>query len=251
MTALTEPTAVVAATGGPGPVVTVLLYGGAGALAVVLGAAAPLLRAATASAKALMQHAASGAIVAGLAVDIFVRLLERADNMLALALGLTSGVCAMTAVRFFGSGLEDARFGPLMLTAAVDIVVDGVLIGLATTVAAGGGTIFTASLLPELALLGAIGTTRLARRWSETACIAASIAVGLLLMLHCGIGWMIGSYGARGVQTAVLAFGAVVALYLATEELLREAHHRAVTPAHIAAFFGCFLPLFLIGAARY
>ena len=135
----------------------------------------------------------------------------------------------------------------LIITIGLDVLVDGVLIGVAFAAGAKAGLLITIALTLEVLFLGLSAAGEMSKAaWSRSAVIAT--IAGLALLLPAG-----GVLGAsvlaelRGPELEVaLSFGAAALLYLVTEELLVAAHEIPETPASTAMFFAGFLLLLIL-----
>ena len=140
----------------------------------------------------------------------------------------------------------EARFkGPMALLAAIgiDILVDGLVLGLAFVAGEKAGLLLTIALTLEVLFLGLTLTDELAETYrSRLRIIVIVSALALLLP--------IGALAAVPVATlspvmvaGFLSFGLMALLYLVTEELLVEAHEKPDTPLISSMFFVGFLAL--------
>ena len=140
----------------------------------------------------------------------------------------------------------EARFkGPMALLAAIgiDILVDGLVLGLAFVAGEKAGFLLTIALTLEVLFLGLTLTDELAETYrSRLRIIVIVSALALLLP--------IGALAAVPVATlspvmvaGFLSFGLMALLYLVTEELLVEAHEKPDTPLISSMFFVGFLAL--------
>lgn len=138
---------------------------------------------------------------------------------------------------------------PLSLVFAVglDLLVDGLLIGLGFTAGENVGVLLTLALTLELLFLGVSVMAELTERQvpRETALLtlvllSSAVLAGTLL----GLTLLSGLTGPLRVGT--LAFGASALLYLVTEEVLTEAHGIKETPLITGGFFAGFLMLYVL-----
>ena len=224
-------------------------YAAVGGAAVGVGATVGTLRPPAPRTLSLVQHAAAGTVLAGLVVDVFPKLLDRPDEVWPTALGMVAGLVAMLLIRAFVPTDGSAGLGALGVTVIVDVLVDGVLIGLSTALGASTGLLFAVSLAPEMGLLGVTAASALARRRTPAQVITTGFGIGAAITAAGGLGWLVADVGSAGLTVAVLGIGASVIVYLVLEELLREAHETAVGTLEVAVLFGSFLPLFLVGVA--
>ena len=131
---------------------------------------------------------------------------------------------------------------------AIDLGVDGLMIGIGFAAGAKEGRLLAVALSVELISLGlavAASLSKLAvaraRSVQVLAALSATFLVGavagVILLSKLSSHWLAG----------VLAFGAAALLFLVTEELLTEAHEEKETPALTAMFFVGFLAFLILG----
>ena len=140
----------------------------------------------------------------------------------------------------------EARFkGPMALLAAIgiDILVDGLVLGLAFVAGEKAGFLLTIALTLEVLFLGLTLTDELAETYRSRLRIIVTVSALALLL-------PIGALAAVPVATlspvmvaGFLSFGLMALLYLVTEELLVEAHEKPDTPLISSMFFVGFLAL--------
>ena len=136
----------------------------------------------------------------------------------------------------------------LLTTVAIDLLMDGLLVGLGVTLSAQTGIILTVALTLEILFLALAVSGELmddgvpARR-------AAAISAGLGLLTAVGAigGVLLLGSASPQVLAAGLAFGAAALLYLAVEELLVEAHEQRETWLMSGLFFAGFLAIYILG----
>ncbi|GBF04632.1 transporter [Deinococcus aerius] len=206
--------------------------------------------------RSAFQHFAAGAVFAAVAGELLPEI-KQEHQPLGVLLGFALGVVLMLGLeRLFkpvaGAGPTPEEGGAgnatgLALITGIDILIDGLLIGVSAGTNAQAGFLITLALTLELlflslstvAALGRAGVTR-----------ARVIGVTLLFALALAVGVLIGALlfaGLSGFALAVvLSFAAAALLYLVTEELLTEAHQVTETPLLTATFFAGFLAIFLV-----
>ncbi len=211
--------------------------------AVLLGSLVALLRRPGEAVVSAMQHLAAGVVFAAAATEILPQVLHQASPAATL-LGGGFGVAVMLGLK----QIEERFAGKLALLAAVglDILVDGLVLGLAFIAGAKAGMLLTIALTLEVLFLGLSVTTELAEGMRSKLRVLAIVA-GLALMLPLGA---LAAIPVAALPPAVIAgflsFGLMALLYLVTEELLVEAHAKPDTPLISAMFFVGFLVLLLI-----
>ncbi len=187
-----------------------------------------------------IQHFAAGVVFAAAAGEILPDVMH-GGSPTATLIGGALGVLVMLLIKKF----EERAKGPVGLLAAVgvDILVDGLVLGLAFIGGQKAGLLLTIALTVEILFLGLTVTTELNEflksRWKI---FATTAALSLLLPL--------GAIAAAPVNllpavmvTGFLSFGLMALLYLVTEELLVDAHQKPDTVWISSAFFVGFLAL--------
>ena len=207
-----------------------------------------------------VQHFAAGVVIAALVGEILPDLKDEGQWAWALG-GFALGVGVVLALGAWGRRLdarpkersagadrsELARGLPMGLIAAVaiDLLIDGSLIGLGTTLGSTQAIILTTALTIEILFLALSVQGELVDA-GMSAWPAASMSGGLGLLTGVGAiasAALLAGAGA-GLVAAVLAFGAAALLYLAVEELLVEAHDEDESTALTAMFFLGFVVIY-------
>jgi len=190
-----------------------------------------------------IQHFAAGVVFAAAAGEILPDV-KHAGSPWAMLVGGALGVAAMLLVRI----LEKRVKGPagLMSVTGIDILVDGLVLGIAFAAGAKAGILLTVALTIEVMFLGLTVANELGEGGaSKGKVVGLTAALVLLLPLGALLGGPVGSLPAA-VQAGFLSFGLIALLYLVTEELLIEAHETEDRPWVTAMFFAGFLLLLLL-----
>jgi ZIP family zinc transporter len=142
-----------------------------------------------------------------------------------------------------GSGFDGAT--SLILTVSTNMLIDGLLIGVAFLSAPKTGVIITIALAVETLFLGVAAVAILPDGLPIYRKLALPLLFGVLLL----VGVTAGTVVFAGLGTApiavVLAFGAANLIYLVTEELLVKAQKVPETPVSTTLFFLGFLGIFV------
>ncbi len=115
--------------------------------------------------------------------------------------------------------------------------------------AAGGkqGKLLTVALTLELASLGLALIGELQdRRLSRWKAFTITASVSYLLLVGSALGAIVLNHLSPTLLTAALGFGVAALLFLATEELLLEAHKQEDTSTTTAIFFAGFLSILIL-----
>lgn len=241
------------------------------AVVMIAGAALAVWRAPGPRLRSAILHFAAGVIFSVVAVELLPDIVQHhAPYEVALGFGL--GVATMLGLRYFTQRLEKqgaaekssaeqklvagATSAPaaatlpwgLLVAIGIDILIDGLLLGIGFAAGAKEGTLLAIALTIELLSLG-LATAIELRQDGHGKGRAVAIVAGTSLMLLIGAG--IGTTVLRGATgnllEIVLSFGLAALLFLVTEELLTEAHEEAETPLLTLAFFVGFLLFLLLG----
>lgn len=216
------------------------------AAAAVLGAAVAVRVRPGATTVSAIQHLAAGVVFAAAAGEILPDITHRASPI-ATATGGAIGIAVMLLV----GQLEKSAKGPsgLMAVIGIDILIDGLVLGLAFAAGAKAGLLLTVALTLEILFLGLTVANELGETVRSRGAIIGMTA-GLVILLPAGALLAVPvALLPPVVVTGFLAFGLIALLYLVTEELLVEAHHTEDRPWVTAMFFIGFLLLLLLDQA--
>ncbi len=212
-------------------------------LAVLLGATAAVWRKPGPVLESALQHLAAGVVFGAAAAEILPQVKHEASIWTTL-IGGTLGVATMLGIK----SLEGRWKGPVGMVAAIgiDILVDGLVLGLAFLAGAKAGYLMTIALTLEILFLGLTVTTELGESLrSRTRAVLLAVALGLLLPVGVLIAMPVATLPPH-IIGGFLTFGLMALLYLVTEELLVEAHEKPDSPAISAMFFVGFLGLVIV-----
>lgn len=134
----------------------------------------------------------------------------------------------------------------LIVASAIDVLIDGVILGATFTMSARQGILLTIALALGVLFLGlSVAVTLRQAEVSQGRIIAMTGGIALAMPVGTAIGVTTLRNVTAPVLATVLAFGAVVLMYLVTEELLVRAHRVKTSPWAMPLFFGAFL-LYLV-----
>ncbi len=211
--------------------------------AMVAGAAVAAFRAPGPAVESGIQHFAAGVVFAAAAGEILPDL-KQSGSTLAIVGGGLAGLAAMLAIRWLGRRVTSG-VGSVAVT-GIDLLVDGLVLGIGFAVGARQGLLLTIALTLEVLFLGLTMALALRPRIASGALTTGVVGgVGLLLPLGAWIGSMASGLPPVGLA-GLLAFGLIALLYLVTEELLVEAHEKPDSPITTSMFFIGFLLLIAI-----
>ncbi|MBC6612400.1 transporter [Hymenobacter sp. BT507] len=231
---------------------------------MIAGAALAVWRAPGPGLRSAILHFAAGVIFSVVAVELLPDIVQRhAPYEVALGFGL--GIATMLGLRAFTQRLEQRKEVPpavaagsptpaaplpwgLLLAIGIDILIDGLLLGIGFAAGAKEGTLLAVALTIELLSLGLATAVEL-RQDGHSKGRAVGIVAGLslLLLTGAGVGLTVLQGATGNLLEIVLSFGLAALLFLVTEELLIEAHEETETPWLTLAFFVGFLLFLLLG----
>ncbi|MGT2467722.1 ZIP family metal transporter (plasmid) [Mesorhizobium atlanticum] len=190
-----------------------------------------------------IQHFAAGVVFAAAAGEILPDVMHRGSPW-ATVIGGGIGVIVMLLVK----QLESWVRGPagLLTAIAIDILIDGLVLGIGFAAGPKVGLLLTIALTIEVLFLGLTVATELGESiTSRSRIIGITTALVVLLPVGALLGAPVGALPGP-VLTGFFAFGLIALLYLITEELLIEAHETPDRPWVTALFFAGFLALLVL-----
>jgi ZIP family zinc transporter len=211
--------------------------------AVLIGSLVAVTRRPSEAIVSAMQHLAAGVVFAAAAVEILPQVMHE-GSPIATFIGGAIGITVMLSLK----AIEGRAKGPVAMLGAVgvDILIDGLVLGLAFIAGGKAGLLLTIALTLEVLFLGLTVTAELgATIRSKARIVAITVGIALLLPIGAALATPIALF-TPVVIAGFLSFGLMALLYLVTEELLVEAHEKPDTPLISAMFFIGFLGLLLI-----
>jgi zinc transporter, ZIP family len=218
-----------------------------------------------------IQHFAAGVVMAALVGEIMPEL-QNENHLFWAVGGFVGGALLVLALGAYGRKTEEAAIqhqpaaGGLRVTTvakaaaavlpigmlsamAIDLLLDGVMIGLAARLGPTQGLVMTIALTLEILFLGLSLISELTEGGlSKVRAVLVSSGLGLLTAVGAIGGAALLQDVSTEVMSAVLAFGAAALLYLVVEELLVEAHEEKESVALGAMFFLGFLLIYILSA---
>lgn len=194
-----------------------------------------------------LQHFAAGVVFAAVAIELLPAVLQR--SLLVAVAGFAAGIAVMFGFRAASERLEQRRAAArrtglpigLAVAIAVDFFIDGLILGAGFTSGRRVGILLTVALAVEYLFVGLSLSATLAGTVSRRFVALAPVVLALLTVVGTAVGVVALSGASASLLAGVLAFGAVAFMYLATEELLVEAHARGETSIGSVGFFVGFL----------
>lgn len=233
---------------------SVLTYALIPAGTLIGGGALATLRTPGPKVRSAVQHFAAGLVFAAVAVELLPDMMHKRKPVAAL-IGFTLGVALMLLVKHLAERMEQepAEGAPqvenrtgLLVTLGIDVLIDGLLIGVSFAAGAKAGVILTVALAVEVMFLGLAASVALSESGESRLKIMA-VCAGLagLLLAGATLGATFLHNLSGAMLEGVLAFGCAALLYLVIEELMVEAHEEKETPVQTAMFFVGFIALLI------
>jgi ZIP family zinc transporter len=235
------------------PVVQVVLISAIPVGAAFLGALAAALRPPGPMVRSSIQHFAAGVIFSVVAVELLPEV-RRVHDPFEVGWTFAAGVVLMLGIeeaakRFAPAVEHGAARGPSagqLVPIGVDLLLDGLLIGIAMTAGLKQAILLTVALTLELFSLGlamalTFGSATMPVR------ILAPTAIACLMVVGAVLGRVFLADASVHVLAGLLSFGCAALMFLVTEELLVEAHESADNALTTAMFFAGFLIFLLLG----
>lgn len=216
--------------------------------AAIAGSAWAAWRPPGAKARSAIQHFAAGLVFAVAATEL-VPDLKTEHRTAAVIFGFSLGVGLMLAIQVsvkrFGG--ESGSPAATLVVTGIDLVVDGLLIGIGFAGGGAVGPLLAFALTIELLGLGvAVALELLEAGYTRAKVVTTTGALSLLVAVGGILGSTALAHLGGDALSVVLAFATAALLYLVTEELLSEAHETPDTPALTATFFVGFLLILVL-----
>jgi len=194
-----------------------------------------------------LQHFAAGVVFAAVAVELLPGVIDQTPWV--AVVGFAVGIAVMFGFRAISERAEQRReeralpglpLG-LLIAIGIDFLIDGVILGAGFSAGARLGFLLTIALAVEYLFVGLSLSATLSGLVSRTGTALAPVALAVMTVVGTVLGAVALDGASPALLGAVLAFGAVAFMYLATEELLVEAHARGETALGSVGFFVGFL----------
>lgn len=257
------------------PLLSVVALAAIPVLATALGAAVAAFRPPGAAIRSGIQHFAAGVVFSVVAVELLPDV-TRVHDPFEIGWTFAAGVALMLLIERLSRRVESPAAlsfardsagapedtstrpnasvtgidGGQLVAIGIDILIDGLLIGIAMAAGRKEGLLLTAALSLELLSLGlAIAAPLALAGATRLRTILLPTALSLLLVVGAIIGDTILRGASEHTLAGVLSFGCAALLYLVTEELLVDAHESPDSTGATAMFFAGFLVFLLLGMA--
>ena len=212
-------------------------------LAAIVGGLATAYRQPSPVFVSAIQHFAAGVVFAAAAAEILPNL-KHAGALWSVVIGGGIGIATMMLLKHLGSKAE-GKSGFIALIAA-DLLIDGIVLGLAFQSGEKAGLLLTIALTIEvlflsLSVAAELGQANIDRKSTLGWTVALSLMLPIGVAAAAPVAFLPESY-----VMGAFAFGLIALLYLVTEELLVEAHEVEDRPWTSALFFIGFLLLLVL-----
>jgi ZIP family zinc transporter len=222
-------------------------------ISVILGGIISAYRQPSQGLRVIIQHFAAGVVFSAVALQILPELVEKL-RIVPLVIGFSLGVVLMIGAgrlveKLIGgkNEVEAMGSGGLAFASGIDMVIDGLLLGVSFGIGEKQGIMITIALTIELLLLGlSVSSSMVRERVNRSRVIAITTMLGFCVVLGSTIGGLLLEGLSGAALVSVLAFATSAFLYLVTEELLVEAHKGQDTAFATAMFFVGFLLMMVI-----
>ncbi len=200
---------------------------------------------------AAVQHFTAGLILSAVAVELMPDLVA-SSKFSAIVIGFALGVGTLLTIAKLTeptetSGSSKNGSAGLIAAVAVDLFVDGLLVGTALTLGARQGLLIALALTIEAFFLAISTSTALAcrgagqvRRFLIIILLSITVITGVL------VAHFLSRHLSGNLLAGTLAFATAALLYLVVEELLVEAHRKEDKASTPLFFFAGFLLLYIL-----
>lgn len=222
---------------------------------MITGGVISIIKKPTGNFRSLVLHFAAGVVFSVVGVEILPDVIKYHSPVQTI-IGFTLGFLTMMAVRKLMEGnaekKKNMRQGKLPLSllvaVAVDIFVDGLLLGIGFSAGKSEGMLLAFALSGELLSLGMATASDLTdNKISNSKSIIIIIILALVFFSSAVLGGTFLHNLSPDILDFILSFGISALLFLVAEELLVEAHEERETVWHTSAFFLGFLLFMILG----
>lgn len=204
--------------------------------------------------QSVILHFAAGVVFSVISVEIIPDIIK-IHKPLYIVIGFCLGIVTMLTIKYLLDHDEEKesdspkRFSFGMLSGvAVDLGIDGFILGIGFVAGQAQGTLLAIALTFELLSLGLATASNLKANGLKRSKIIGIIVLLAAFFMFCAIiGATLLNHLPDTWQEVVLSFGLAALLFLVTEELLVEAHEEKEKPYHTAVFFLGYLIFLIIG----
>lgn len=234
----------------------ILIYALIPVVSIVIGGVVGLIKKPSGAFNSAVLHFAAGVVFSVVAVELLPDIVKE-HAPIEVAIGFSLGIASMLLVKYYSEKLEEKSEGitlqnalpmGLLVALGIDLLVDGLLLGVGFTAGNKEGIMLSVALALEVFALGlAFALTCKKNNISPKKNLTILTILGLIFFVGAllGITLLVGL--SKEMLELVLSFGLAALLFLVTEELLTEAHEEKETLLQTSMFFVGFLLFLLIG----
>lgn len=225
-------------------------------VSIVAGGIVGILKKPSGAFNSVVLHFAAGVVFSVVAVELLPDIVKE-HAPIEVAIGFSLGIATMLLVKYYSEKLEEKSEGitlqnvlpmGLLVALGVDLLVDGLLLGVGFTAGNKEGVMLSVALALEVFALGlAFALTCRKYNISPKKNLIILTILGSIFFFGAllGITLLVGL--SKEMLEMVLSFGLAALLFLVTEELLTEAHEEKETLLQTSMFFVGFLIFLLVG----
>lgn len=230
--------------------ISLFIYTFIPALCMAVGGILAYIKTPSENTTSIVQHFAAGVVFAAVAIELLPKVVNQSNWL--MSIGFICGVVIMLIVDQISHSIGESKTNqkkfPLgqIFAVAIDVFIDGILIGVSFLASKRSGIMIAAALTLEVFFLG-ISTAITMHKKAINKTLALSVLLVIAILIPCGafLGYAVVSQLSFAAHMLILAFGVAALLYLVTEELLVEAHEVKETTLATTAFFAGFLAILL------
>jgi ZIP family zinc transporter len=224
----------------------------------LLGAGVAAVRPPGRSLRSAIQHFAAGVVFSVVAVELLPDV-TRVHDLVEIGWTFAAGVLLMLIIEALskrfggdesskGEGMAEGPSAGQLVAIGIDILIDGLLVGIAFAAGAKEGVLLVLALSLELLSLGlSIASSLASSGAGRVRTVLVPTGLSVLLVVGAVAGDTVLAGASEHTLAGVLSFGCAALLYLVTEELLVEAHEAAETTFATTMFFAGFLLFLMLG----
>lgn len=233
----------------------ILLFSLLPAVAMMVSGGIALYKQPRENLRGVILHFAAGVVFSIVAVEILPDVIKR-HLPLEVLLGFGTGIGLMFLIERLTKrqpGIANVKENEqpssgLLITLGVDILIDGLLLGIGFSAGAEQGMLLSVALTIEIiALALALATQCIKLGWSRKRSFSTLLSASVLFLVVAVLGATLFRNLSKEVLETLLSFGLAALLYLVTEELLVEAHEIEEKSYMTLSFFTGFLIFVMIG----
>ncbi|WP_291103274.1 MULTISPECIES: ZIP family metal transporter [unclassified Flavobacterium] len=222
---------------------------------MILGGVIAIVKKPSGNVRSLILHFAAGVVFSVVSVEILPDIIKE-NSPIHVVIGFSLGLISMLLIRKFSEAKEGQEIDinqsklplSLLIAVAVDIFIDGLLLGISFMAGSKEGMLLAIALSLELLSLGMATSTELREnKLSKFRTIGLIVMLTMVFFTSAVLGTTLLSDLSPNSLEVILSFGMAALLFLVTEELLMEAHEEQETVWHTAIFFGGFLLFVILG----